>query len=169
MTGPSAPARELPGLQRPRATRSGPREQPAWTAFVTCVDLTEPRCRVALCPAPLPARRTAYCSDRHAREFERNHLWFVARRVARRRARYRCERCGFEPSAIRRDPSARASYTRHELKLEVNHVAPLVGAYRLVTCANHQDNLEVLCHRCHLVATAEQRANRVEAAAPGTT
>lgn len=139
---------------------------PAWTAYVTCVDLTDPRCRVAHCRTALPARRTAYCSDQHAREFERHHLWFVARRVARRRARYRCERCGFAPATIRRDPRARASYSRYELKLEVNHVRPLVGAYRLVSCANHQDNLEVLCHRCHVAATAEQRATRVEAAGP---
>lgn len=140
------------------------REPPPWQAHVICVDLSRPRCRVADCEAALPPRRTAYCSDRHAREFERNHLWFVARRAARRRARWACERCGFRPAVIRRDPEARRRFARHELRLEVNHIAPLVGAYRLVTCANHLANLEVLCHACHLVATGEQRATRAVAA-----
>ena len=48
-------------------------------------------------------------------------------------------------------------YARHELRLEVNHILPLRGNYRGVTCANHLTNLEVLCHRCHVIATAEQR------------
>jgi len=145
-------------------------ESTAWQAHVTCVDLNEPLCRVERCRAPLPSRRTAYCSDRHAREFERNHVWFAARRAARRGARWSCERCGFKPSEIRRDPDARAHYRRHELRLQVNHIEPLVGAYRLVTCANHLSNLEVLCHRCHLVVTGEQRSDRaatMTAAPPG--
>ncbi len=128
----------------------------SWQA-VTCVDLTEKVCRLASCRAELPPRRTAYCSDKHAREFERNHVWLAARRAARRRARWACERCGFKPSEIRKDPEARRAYTRHELRLEVNHILPLVGTYRTVSCLNHQTNLEVLCHRCHLVATREQR------------
>jgi hypothetical protein len=133
-------------------------EPSAWHAHVTCVDLDERLCRVEHCRQALPPRRTAYCSDRHAREFERNHLWFVARRVARRRAGYACERCGLKPGVIRRDPVERRRYARHELRLEVNHIVPLAGAYRLVSCGNHQANLEVLCHACHLEATASQRA-----------
>jgi hypothetical protein len=130
---------------------------PVWRTQVTCVDLGLRLCRVASCRSELPARRTAYCSDRHAREFERNHIWFAARRVARRRAGYACERCGFRPADIRRDPEARRRYRRHELRLEVNHVAPLAGAYRLVSCANHQANLEVLCHACHVQVTTAAR------------
>jgi hypothetical protein len=128
-----------------------------WRAQVTCVDLSERLCRVATCRLELPARRSAYCSDRHAREFERNHVWFAARRVARRRAGYACERCGFRPADVRRDPEARKRFARHELRLEVNHVVPLAGAYRLVSCANHQSNLEVLCHGCHALVTAAGR------------
>jgi hypothetical protein len=131
---------------------------PPWQSFVTCVDLSDKLCRVASCRAALPSRRTAYCSDRHAREFERNHLWFVARRAARRRARWACERCGFKPSEIRKDPVARQQYSRYELRLEVNHIQPLVGSYRLVSCLNHQTNLEVLCHRCHAAVTRGQVA-----------
>ena len=130
----------------------------SWRAHVTCVDLDLRLCRVASCRAELPPRRTAYCSARHAREFERNHLWFAARRVARRRARYSCERCAFRPAHIRGDPEARRRYARHELQLEVNHVVPLPGAYRLVSCANHQANLEVLCHACHALVTAAGRS-----------
>jgi hypothetical protein len=138
-------------------------DEPAgWQAHVTCVDLAQPLCRVGHCRATLPSRRTAYCSDRHAREFERNHVWFAARRAARRRAGWACERCGFKPAEIRRDPVARARYARHELHLQVNHIEPLVGAYRLVTCANHLSNLEVLCHRCHLAVTGRQRTSRRE-------
>jgi len=130
---------------------------PPWQSFVTCVDLTEKVCRVATCRVELPPRRTAYCSDKHAREFERNHVWLAARRAARRRARWACERCGFKPSEVRKDPEARRAYSRQELRLEVNHIVPLFGSYRSVTCLNHQTNLEVLCHRCHLVITRSQR------------
>jgi 5-methylcytosine-specific restriction endonuclease McrA len=105
----------------------------------------------------LPARRTAYCSDAHAREFVRNHVWSAARQAARRRAKWTCQRCGFRPAEVRRDPDARKAFRRHELRLEVNHILPLRGAYRVVTCANHLTNLEVLCHRCHNAATAAQR------------
>ena len=131
-----------------------------WRTYVTCVDISEQRCRLATCRAPLPARRTAYCSDAHAREFVRNHVWADARRTARRRAKWTCQRCGFKPGAIRKDPVVSKTYSRHELRLEVNHVVPLRGTYRTVTCSNHLTNLEVLCHRCHLVVTAEQRGSR---------
>ncbi|HLF77966.1 MAG TPA: hypothetical protein VJB57_10800 [Dehalococcoidia bacterium] len=129
----------------------------SWRNFVTCVDLTQQLCRLGSCRQPLPQRRTAYCSDQHGREFERNHVWSSARRAARRRARWACQRCGFKPAEVRKDPDARKSYARHELRLEVNHIEPLAGAYRGVTCLNHQSNLEVLCHRCHVTTTGEQR------------
>ena len=135
-------------------------DPPAWQTFVTCVDLSEHVCRVASCRAELPPRHSAYCSAKHAQEFERNHMWFAARRAARRRARWTCERCGFKPSVVRKDPAARRLYARHELRLEVNHILPLVGAYRIVSCLNHQTNLEVLCHRCHASVTRDQRHER---------
>ena len=138
-------------------------ETVSWQAHITCVDVSQPLCRVERCRQALPPRRTAYCSDRHAREFAREHLWFVARRVARRRSGWACERCGFKPSVVRRDPVQRRRYARHELRLEVNHKIPLLGAYRLVSCGNHQSNLEVLCHACHLAATAAQRLGRRDA------
>jgi 5-methylcytosine-specific restriction endonuclease McrA len=132
-------------------------EAVTWRAFVTCVDIAEPRCRLATCRSALPAKRTAYCSDSHAREFVSNHVWGAARRVARRRAKWTCQRCGFKPATIRKDPEASKAYSRLDLRLEVNHILPLRGSYRGVTCSNHLTNLEVLCHRCHLVETAAQR------------
>lgn len=136
----------------------------SWRDHVTCVDLTEQVCRLASCRQPLSGRRTAYCSDKHAREFESQHVWSAARRVARRRARWACERCGFKPSVIKKDPGAKAAFQRHELRLEVNHISPLTGRYRIVTCLNHQDNLEVLCHSCHVEATNGQRQLRMTSA-----
>src|SRR3954463_14756351 len=112
-------------------------EAVTWRTFVTCVDVSELRCRLATCRSILSGRRTAYCSDAHAREFVRNHVWAAARRAARRRAKWTCQRCGLKPATIRRDRSARREYSRHELRLEVNHIVPLRGSYRGVTCSNH--------------------------------
>ncbi len=135
----------------------------AWMAQITCVDVTVRLCRVASCRSELSGRRTAYCSDAHAKLFEANHVWPAARRTARRRARWACQRCGFKPSVVRKDPAQASRYTRRELKLEVNHIAALRGTYRLVSCLNHLDNLEVLCHRCHVETTnAQRRAARDE-------
>jgi hypothetical protein len=130
---------------------------PSWRDYVTCIDLTEAVCRLATCRQPLEGRRTAYCSDKHAREFERQHVWRDARTAARRRARWACERCGFKPSDVKKDPERRVLFTRHQLRLEVNHIQPLGGRYRGVTCLNHQENLEVLCHNCHVLATGALR------------
>ena len=132
-------------------------ERAAWQTYVTCVDLSQQVCRLATCRNDLPARRTAYCCDKHAREFERNHLWSAARVAARRRAKWSCERCGLKPSIVRKDPQVLATYSRLDLRLEVNHKQPLLGAYRGMTCLNHQSNLEVLCHRCHVEVTNGQR------------
>ncbi|HEX9551181.1 MAG TPA: HNH endonuclease [Candidatus Limnocylindrales bacterium] len=155
MTASSAPSRKAVSGERAPGT-----DPQAWLAHVTCVDVTEPLCRFSECRQPLPPRRTAFCSDRHARAFERNHVWIHARRAARRRAGWACQRCGFKPSEARRDPAARRSLPRSAMRLEVNHIEPLAGAYRGVTCSNHLENLEVLCHACHLATTDAQRARR---------
>ena len=137
----------------------------SWQTSVTCVDLSLKLCRLASCRMALPPRRTAYCSDKHAREFQRNHVWSAARQAARRRSRWACERCGLRPSVMRKNPDVHRAFSRRELRLEVNHIQPLVGAYRGVTCLNHQSNLEVLCHRCHVAVTSEQRRLTVASAA----
>lgn len=43
-------------------------------------------------------------------------------------------------------------------RLEVNHREPVLGKHAQAGCHHHLDGLETLCHRCHLVVTAEQRA-----------
>lgn len=47
--------------------------------------------------------------------------------------------------------------------LEVNHIYPLGATERTghrfaESCEHHLDNLETLCHNCHLEATRQQRA-----------
>jgi hypothetical protein len=46
--------------------------------------------------------------------------------------------------------------------LEVNHIDPLVGRGYSMSCYHHQDNLEVLCHDCHVVVTNAQRRERAK-------
>ena len=46
------------------------------------------------------------------------------------------------------------------LTAEVNHVDPRVGSGYGFGCWNHQDNLETLCHRCHVRVTTQQRKDR---------
>lgn len=66
----------------------------------------------------------------------------VSPRIRRYRG-YRCALCG----QLTEEP-------------EVNHIKPVLGGHRSVTCLNHEENLEVLCHTCHLGATAQQLADR---------
>lgn len=89
-----------------------------------------------------PGRRTVFCSRACVLAYERNHRWNKARSAAKRRARYRCQRCGAGKDA----------------DLEVNHIIPVDGAGYGDGCAHHQNNLETLCHDCHVLTTATQRA-----------
>lgn len=45
-------------------------------------------------------------------------------------------------------------------KLEVNHIEPRNGKGYRPGCHHHLDNLETLCHPCHVAITNEQRATR---------
>lgn len=64
----------------------------------------------------------------------------AAVREGRRVVGYRCHRCGVVGREV-----------------EVNHIRPLAGSRRSVSCLNHRDNLEVLCLTCHRTTTNEQR------------
>ncbi|MBI3743353.1 MAG: HNH endonuclease [Chloroflexi bacterium] len=44
--------------------------------------------------------------------------------------------------------------------MEVNHIKPLKGRGYRIGCAHHLDNLQTLCHRCHVDVTKQQRASR---------
>jgi 5-methylcytosine-specific restriction endonuclease McrA len=88
------------------------------------------------------ARRSSWCSDKCRNAWERNHVWRRARAYAKKRAKYLCTSCGADRSA----------------GLEVNHITPVAGAGYGESCAAHQENLETLCHGCHVKVTATQRA-----------
>lgn len=121
------------------------------------------RCR--MCAAPLTGRRTRWCSETHAAWWANNHEWTSARREAIRRASILstangwdlwtyCDECGKRCLDI-----STAAGIRREA--EVNHVEPRWGAGYDKGCWNHQTNLQVLCHSCHLAETARQRRERM--------
>jgi len=106
------------------------------------------------CGAALPARRKTWCSERCSDGFWNNHWWTLARRVAKKRDKYRCTRCGHKPLG-RSDPRYRKR--RATDRLEVNHIVAAGGAHRVLSCLHHLDNLETLCLECHRERTAAQR------------
>ena len=94
------------------------------------------------CGAPLKGRRTRWCSNTCSLWHSNNHRYTQARRQALRgAATYQCAHC-----------------KGHTTAPEVNHIIPCKGKHGVTGCHHHQDNLEVLCHECHLKATAAQRA-----------
>jgi len=124
-------------------TRS--REYVDWTKAISCVDVDDRlRRRVCRrCATALGGRQRAYCGKDCEREFGMNHFWNMASREVEKRNRTKygdlqCCVCGA---------------TAH---LEINHIDPVRGGPRFATCKNHQDNLEVLCHDCHVRATELQ-------------
>lgn len=93
-------------------------------------------------------RKQFYCSDDCRLEFERDHFWGTARDMAMR-------------DAIREGDPLRISWCTRSCgrwATEVNHITPLNGLRPHFGCCHHRDNLEALCHSCHLQTTAEQRA-----------
>ena len=123
---------------------------------VTCVDRSLKKlCWWADCRRPLPKYKRHYCSNRCATLFRMNHSWNEARTWAIRLSGWMCERC-------KQFEAAHAPYGVANnrcvsgLVLEVNHIRPLNGAPRAKSCANHQMNLEVLCHACHVATTTAQ-------------
>ncbi len=112
------------------------------------------------CGAALTGRRTCYCSSECSDLYGANHFWGEARRAAIRRDEGKCRRCG-EDAELRVYYSTRfgTSSYRQGPSAEVNHIVPRDGAGYGNGCHNHQDNLETLCHKCHLLTTAEQRGH----------
>jgi 5-methylcytosine-specific restriction endonuclease McrA len=49
---------------------------------------------------------------------------------------------------------------RLRFRLEVNHIVPANGAHGVVSCVHHLDNIETLCHPCHVKVTNAQRNAR---------
>lgn len=103
------------------------------------------------CGKKLEGRRRKWCSKECVRWYERNHIWSFARVAARRRDKYMCRICGGKE--VGDDISTR---------LEVNHIEPRNGGGYGTGCWNHLENLETLCHKDHLIVTAQQRKSRKE-------
>ena len=91
--------------------------------------------------------KRAFCSSNCAKTFEKNHLWNLARRAAKRRAKYKCVRPGCLDDT---------GY------IEVNHINPLVGQGYGQSCFHHEVNLEALCKPHHQIETNRQREERKE-------
>lgn len=124
------------------------------------------------CGSPPTGRKIYYCSDECRETFEFNHFWGTARRRAIERAKvYSLERSSREylewtgPSArwvrglVGRELGILCARCEHlgGFSPEVNHIVPVNGNRPPFGCCHHMDNLEVVCHPCHLVITAEQR------------
>lgn len=106
------------------------------------------------CGGPLPrtkkghiSRTRRWCGQECIDRTLGGHAWWMAREVALKRAGGRsgwtCAHCG-----------------GCEGSPEVNHIGPLYGWGYGDGCHNHQDNLEVLCHGCHVRVTGQQREAR---------
>lgn len=143
------------------------------------------RLTCAHCDRPLQGRQRKWCSTACSNVYAANHYWTTARHACLKRDGHRCRRCGagwgrkvlltglmavLLPSAglsavdvefwlwrCFPDETARDQAT----SLEVNHIAPRRGKGYGSGCWNHLDNLETLCHQCHVdVTTAQRRGYR---------
>ena len=99
-------------------------------------------------------RRRTWCSNKCAREWQRNHIWRFARSAAKRRAKYRCQQQG-------------CTAERHDC--EVNHISARDGGGYGPGCHHHLNpdkngvgGLEVLCRAHHAQVTAAQARARAE-------
>ncbi len=111
------------------------------------------------CGVALPPRRRHWCSDDCGQWWRNNHDWNSAREVALKRDKHRCVKCGADGYPIS-SSLYRGSYTGRTMfpvKLEVNHIVPREGKGYGQGCHNHQENLETLCHNCHVAVTRRQR------------
>lgn len=103
-------------------------------------------CAYPTCENKLTGRRRKWCSNKCSRKYQdqiwNNHDWNSARKAALKRDNHKCVKCGSTE------------------KLEVNHINPRNGAGYGFSCGHHLDNLEVLCHTCHVKVTNEQRKAR---------
>jgi len=89
-------------------------EAPVNRMWIVCCDMGTrlPACRV--CGGPLSGRQRVYCSGACSREWDVNHAWGFASAQALRLAEHRCAECG------------------KSWRLEVHHVVPLQGRYRVL-------------------------------------
>jgi 5-methylcytosine-specific restriction endonuclease McrA len=122
-----------------------------------------------VCGEPLPRRKSGelsrsrrWCSEKCSEQATLRHYWPEARSAAlarNRRAGGLCDHCGSVDPGRRTD----GKRYRYRSRFEVNHIVPLNGSQRSWSCLNHSENLETLCHSCHLKVTNAQRLQRTSA------
>ena len=98
-----------------------------------------------VCGNDLPGRHRTYCSPNCEKIFVLNHFWAEAKYAAKIRDGWKCVKCGSTEN------------------LEVNHIQPVVGKGYGRSCRNHQENIEVLCRKCHAKVTRHQVRARKKA------
>lgn len=112
------------------------------------------------CGGGLAPRRQYYCASNECRDgFEENHFWGTARLAAIGRATvYRLALSEDYRGRLYHRPVGTVCARCEQFCVpEVNHIVPVNGDRRQFSCAHHLDNLEVLCHGCHVEETNRQR------------
>lgn len=104
--------------------------------------------RCAWCGAELGPGRRRWCSNECPAEWGRQHWWTTARRI--------CLDAAQDETGI-----PRCVHCHTGVASEVNHIEPRNGAGYDAGCWNHQENLEALCHACHVVVTTGQQRARL--------
>ncbi len=113
------------------------------------------------CGVAPSGRRTRYCSNECRWTFESNHFWNAARFAAiDRHSIFAIDARSYIVDGIRfyRRTATICFRCGERCVPEVNHIVPLNGDRPSFGCMHHRENLNVLCHACHLQVTAEQRA-----------
>lgn len=95
------------------------------------------------CGKKLTGRQERWCSSKCNTEYYEQHYWTSRRKAALKRDKHKCVKCG-----------------QPEVKLEVNHINPLIGSGYNLSCKHHLENLETVCHPCHVQITNQQRKDR---------
>ena len=96
----------------------------------------------------------AWCGSPCERFILRNHLWEFVRYDVLKRDNFQCVICTEDDKGA----LAQAYHRLHgKTYLEVNHINPVNGRRSHFSCDNHLENLETLCHPCHVAVTKQQR------------
>lgn len=145
---------------------------PVWSVYRAACRPFDSGCRQ--CGKTI-TRGRAYCSGACSDAFQWNHFWNRARWKAIKASFspdseiYRtlgldaaaiCARCKGPAKAIRWPETVENGrvYPASYWTPEVNHKIPLNGVRPDFGCCHHQDNLECVCHPCHVLIGIEQRA-----------
>jgi len=92
------------------------------------------------CGRQLAGRQSKWCGHNCEDRYWEQHYWPLARKLALKRDKYKCVRCGSGEN------------------LTVDHIIPLMGRGYSSGCYHHLANLQTLCHDCHVAKTADDMA-----------